>query len=246
MPGSPAMKLTNAGTYGGGLVICGAAALYFLATTAGAITFTSRESTTATGGPVTNSIALIEEKGQEIWMMNQSHHGAMASSEKWDRLAIVVKKENGVKRARFYQLEPGPLSWNPKAREVPRRAACYTCHANGPRGIRPQSALAWHEWPKLVAWNLKIKTYGKIALEDPPATPGQTPVKFSGPMANERLKVAACTKCHGGSGPFARNALLRQQETAIHFMLKEGIMPPMGFKISPQERQEIEEFLAGF
>jgi mono/diheme cytochrome c family protein len=102
------------------------------------------------------------------------------------------------------------------------------------------------EWPKLMAWNLKIKTYGKIALEEGAEAPGAVPVRFAGKMANEALKVAACTKCHGGTGIFARNPLLRQQRTAIHFMLQNEIMPPPGFYVSPAERQALAEFLAGF
>ncbi|MCB9027127.1 MAG: hypothetical protein H6625_12460 [Bdellovibrionaceae bacterium] len=44
-----------------------------------AIFIESEESKTISGNPVFNKIKWISKKDKDIWMMNQSHHGAFAN-----------------------------------------------------------------------------------------------------------------------------------------------------------------------
>ena len=96
----------------------------------------SLESKTKTGGDIYNKIKFIQKEKLDIWMMKQSHQG-LSNEEDWDRLAIVVDKSIKPHKARFYQLESGPLMWTGKAKEIPYKVACFLCHSNGPRAIRP-------------------------------------------------------------------------------------------------------------
>ena len=244
-PGLPASKLWKTIAVGG-LAVFALGTFIALAKDGGPVTFQSAESRTVNGGPVFNSVSYERKGARDIWMMNQSHAGAAAEPGAWDRLAIVVSEGPAGKSARFYQLEPGALAGQEGAREVPRRATCYMCHANGPRALRPANALGWWDKATVLAWNLKIKTYGRIALDEAAPGPGDVPVRFAGKFENEKLTVPVCVKCHGGSGWFARSPLLRQQAPAIEFMVKSGAMPPLGFRISAEERRALREFLDGF
>lgn len=215
----------------------------------------SKESKTINGGPVFNKIKWFQFKDKDVWMMNQSHHGSLgAGANSWDRLAIVVDKTQSPKRARFYQFEPGPLEWREDLAEKPFKVSCFMCHNNGPRNIRPNydspfNPTQFKDRFKISYWNLRMKFYGRVLADawhnerDQSIIP---PFRFRSPYENEHLKVATCVKCHKESGFLARGFLNRQQVPTIKFMLESGQMPPTGFWLSKQEKQEIEMFLEGF
>lgn len=213
----------------------------------------SQESKTTLGGPVFNKIKLIRRGRKDVWMMNQSHHGAHAGENAWDRLAIVVDKTQSPKIARFYQLEPGPLEWREGLTEKPFKVSCFMCHNNGPRVIRPNYASSFDSMPlkdrlKIYYWNLRVKLYGRVKASphhDERDKSQLPPFRFRSSYENEPLQVAACSKCHKESGFLARGALSRQQVPTIKFMLESGQMPPLGFRMSAQEKQELELFMEG-
>ncbi len=214
----------------------------------------SRESKTTLGGPVFNKIKYFRFKNKDVWMMNQSHHGFNAKSKDWDRLAIVVDKTQSPKVAQFYQLEPGQLKWEENPTEKPFRVSCFICHNNGPRVIRPNydslfTSSQLKEKLKIPYWNLNIKLYGRVIankIHDQRDPSAQPPFRFRSPYENETLKIATCIKCHKESGFLARGSLVRQQATTIKFMFESGQMPPFGFGLSFQEKQELKKFLEGF
>jgi hypothetical protein len=149
------------------------------------VLFQSRESKTLAGGPVFNRVAYLREGGRDVWMMHQSHAGPHVPGSQWDRLAIVVENQGGHRTAKFYQLEPGPLTWNPAPKTVPQpRAACYMCHSNGPRLMRPEAGLGFMDRVTLTIWNSRIRGYGRV-VPDP-----VTSLKFSGRAANRPLVTA--------------------------------------------------------
>lgn len=212
----------------------------------------SWESKTTEGNSVFNRIKWFSLPEKDVWMMNQSHHGA--NSKAWDRLAIVVDKKT--KTAKFYQLESGPLEWSEDLakKSTPFRVACFLCHNNGPRAIRPQhdsafALLALREQLKLAYWNLRIKTYGRITESPEHALLDETqrpPFRFRGVYENETLKVKTCVNCHQENGLFARGALHRQQLGTIRFLVENKQMPPPGFSLSEDEKRELTRFLKGF
>lgn len=214
----------------------------------------SRESKTVNGDPVFNKIKWFSFKDKDVWMMNQSHHGSTANKDSWDRLAIVVDKTLSPKTARFYQLEPGPLEWKDDLEERSFKVSCFICHNNGPRAIRPNpesslTSLGVKDRLRISYWNLRIKLYGRVvahATHDERDHFQKPPFRFRGSYANEPLQIAACTTCHKESGFMARGLLRRQQAPTIRFMLESGQMPPLGFPLTAQERQELETFLEGF
>ena len=220
-----------------------------------AVLIQSWESRTRQDLPVYNRIRWFKEGSFDIWMMNQSHLGVNAPQKNWDRLAIVVERSQFLNRARFYQLPPGELKWDQtlisKAKEY--RVSCFLCHPNGPRVIRPDSAsslkLNWSDRLRLLAWNLKIKSYGRVITEKVAPLElahKKVPFRFSGTFENSPLILKPCVSCHRDSGIFARGTLYRQNGIAIRSMIEKGIMPPLGFRLSPEEKNQIERFLIGF
>ena len=182
--------------------------------------------------------------------MNQSHFGLNAEKNKWERLAIVIED----KKASFYQIEPGPLEWSEDLikKQVTYRATCFMCHNNGPRAIRPdydKLNISWADRVKILFWNLKIKSYGRILPSEEMLQADQNrkvPFRHPSDLDNQELKVATCIKCHNDNGLIARGFLKRQQAGTIEFMIEHKIMPPPGFSISEKELRQVKDFVAGF
>jgi cbb3-type cytochrome oxidase cytochrome c subunit len=61
--------------------------------------------------------------------MGQSHNGIHYTKSAWDRIKIVVDKATEPYTATYHQIKNGI--------EIELRAACFICHANGPRAVRP-------------------------------------------------------------------------------------------------------------
>lgn len=214
------------------------------------IAFESLESRTRDGAPVYNRIRFERRGDLDVWLMRQSHQGPELPAHRWDRLAIVVDRSRVPKTARYYQLEPGPLEWSAGAREVPFRAACFMCHNNGPRRIRPDAgsrdfALGLRERLTLEFWNLRMKSYGRVVVspEQETSAPGHgSPFRYGGAFDNQVLSLGACVKCHNEEG--GRGALRRQQAGTIQFMVERGFMPLRG-ELSIPERERLDRFLSG-
>jgi hypothetical protein len=224
--------------------------LFFLWQDRDAVLIQSQESRTLTDGPVFNRIKWISEPTRDIWLMQQSHEGVHAAN--WDRLAIVVDKTKSPKVAKFYQMQPGALTFEPeKGKEF--RASCFMCHSNGPRAIRPQIGsanapiTAWGK-AKIVLWNIRVKTYGRVLADESHAvtdTHLKTPFRHSGVFENETLKVKTCVLCHQDGGWVKRGPLTRQNFIAIQVMVETGNMPPPGFHLAEEEKKQIREFVLG-
>lgn len=219
------------------------------------LTLQSLESKTIEGKPVFNQIRWIQEKDRDIWMMNQSHHGPHAPSEKWDRLAIVIDKTSNPKTATYLQLPAGTLEWKDELpqQKLPFRVSCFMCHTNGPRALRPdpsgQLQLSPFQKIKLIAWNLRIKTYGRIQENPDHKLTDRTlkiPFRQRHAFDNEPLKIKVCQKCHNEKFWWARGSLTRQNSMTIGFIVENGLMPPPGFVLSAQEEKKLKDFLQGF
>jgi hypothetical protein len=218
------------------------------------ILFESQESKNIKGDPVFNKVKWFHFKDRDVWMMNQSHAGVNATTEKWDRLAIVVETTKSPRTARFYQLESGSLAWPTKLKEMPYKVSCFICHTNGPRAIRPNfestfKSVSFFDRIKIVAWNLRIKSYGRVILDpehDLMDAQLERPLRFRGAFENESLKLATCSKCHKESGILARGPLFRQNLPTLKFMIESGYMPPLGFKLQEDEMAELKKFMLGF
>jgi hypothetical protein len=218
-----------------------------------AMTIQSLESKNIHGDPVYNQIKFFPGFTKDVWMMNQSHHGLHVNSDKWDRLAIIVDKSGAKKTAQFLQLPPGELNWSEDlpTKAIPYRVSCFICHSNGPRAIRPDFealSLDWSAKLKVIAWNLRIKTYRRI-IENPKQLDiykiAKVPFRHPSKIDNEKLEVASCTKCHQESGIINRGYLTRQNSIAIYFMTKNNLMPPPGFSITNEDKVKIQNFLLG-
>jgi len=206
------------------------------------IVIQSLESKNPNGGPVYNKIKFFPGFDKDIWMMNQSHQGLGAESQQWDRLAIIVDKTGKQKSAKFLQLPPGELKWSEDLlkQNINFKISCFMCHSNGPRAIRTQT--------KIFFWNLRIKTYGRILEDKEQATLDQSlkiPFRHRTAIDNEELNVKSCTKCHSEGGLFRRGFLTRQNMMTIKFMIENEIMPPKGFSLSGEDKNQIKNFILG-
>lgn len=218
------------------------------------VSFESWESKSTQGDSVYNKIKWFQFQDQDVWMMNQSHHGPMAAAGEWDRVAIVIDKTKSPKQARFYQFEPGPLVWSENIQVKPYRVSCFMCHSNGPRVIRPQpesvtAPLSFYDKLKISYWNFRIKNYGRV-VESPDHKildqDQMPPFRYQSQYENEQLKVKACLKCHNDLSQSSLGPLTRQQLPTIRFMLANGLMPPKAERISKKEKNQLEHFLMGF
>jgi hypothetical protein len=218
------------------------------------VTFQSLESQTIDGRSVYNTIAFYSNSKQDVWMMNQSHHGVNAQAEQWDRLAIVVDKSTSPNEVLFLQLPPGTLQWSDSliSQGIDNKVSCFQCHSNGPRLIREDkenSKLSINSKLKILAWNLRIKSYGPLKespLQDNSFTAETTPFRHQAKIDNEILAVQSCTKCHHGRDELlARNPLTRQNSLAISFMMQNNLMPPLGFSVSQEDKEQIQRFIQG-
>ncbi len=223
-----------------------AAGLLFFAKSHGPVEIESLESKSNTGGPVFNRIWREVRGPLDIWLMQQSHLGPDGLHEGWDRLAIVVNRDSST--TKFYQLVPGNLRWSEREKEIPFKVACFLCHANGPRAIRPNMAsltmpFSWKAWTQVFVWNLRIKTYGPLA-PDPSLLLPAAKFRAQGAYANEPLPAKICALCHNNHW-WGRGQLLRQHFMPIRFMLQSRNMPPPGIPLSEGDRKSIAEFLHG-
>ena len=125
-----------------------------------AIEFESKESKTINGNPIFNRIKWWSSASSNVWMMQQSHHGTRISEQGKDLLAIVIDKTVNPHTAQFYQLEPGRLEWTGGANQLAPKTACFLCHPNEPRVIRPNwgsalnPATTWDRL-RLALWNTR-------------------------------------------------------------------------------------------
>lgn len=211
------------------------------------VEFRSLESVTETGGPVYNRIRFIPGWKQDIWLMQQSHHGVDLALADWDRLEIVVDKTVSPFRASFYQLANGPLVAESPVRAIPLKARCYACHADGPRAVRPAwgARVGWVSRMQVGLWNLRIGWYGRVL-----GKPGVEFVDGGVPFASRLgvlkrpLGLKSCVRCHSDHGP--RHELKIEHAGSARFMVEHGFMPPFPYRISPGDRAALEAMLRPF
>lgn len=212
----------------------------------------SLESKTLFEEPVFNEIKWFFYKDKDVWMMNQSHFGIEASSEKKDRLAIVIDKTKSPKTAYFMQLPPGPLVWSDDlySQKIKNKVSCFMCHANGLRVLRPNMngliPVRFTDQIKVNYFNYKIKSYGLIIENKLHVSEDiglKNPFRYRADFENETLKLEACLQCHNGQ---KRSMLTRQNAIAIQFLVKNNFMPPNQIQLSAAEIKKIQNFTDGF
>lgn len=206
------------------------------------IVFESRESRTAAGLPVFNRLQWQWQPfSQETWWMQQSHQGSRAPLHLWDNLQIKMLSANGVITARFAELEP-TATIAVATPAIPLKVACYRCHANGPRAIRPngksqEAPLNYWQRFRIFLMNLRIATYGPVVGAS--ASPGPQPFQHQHPAAQKLMPLQSCAPCHNQQGGFSRSPLRYQHIKTAAFMVKNGLMPPLGFALQAEDCQTL-------
>ena len=169
--------------------------------------------------------------------MRQSHDGAGLPPDQWDDLKIIVDKTTTPYTVSYHQLKDGE--------EIEYKAACFGCHNNGPRAIRPKdfSKLEALDQLKIITMNLRIKTYGRIKLK-PDWQIRRVPIAFNMRDDWDELNVKTCVKCHSETGFLARGKLKKQQAPMIDHLVKTGAMPPWPYQLSAKEEKQLKAFTA--
>ena len=195
--------------------------------------FISRESKTLDHGNVYNRIKYLPGWDQDVWIMQQSHDGFNQGFNEWDRLTIVVNKKHRHHLATFYQFAPGPSNFNPDDAPRPYRAPCLSCHANGPRAIRPQSIGYWQSF-KVALLNLRIKSYLEVKNVAGQSATKDAPFKRDHPALDTPLPLTSCLTCHRSNG--IRSPLTLRHAATAKFLVDSGAMPPFPFNIGEDDR----------
>ncbi len=191
--------------------------------------FVSKESKTVDNHDVYNEIQFFPGWEKDTWVMRQSHEGLQIPHDTWDRLAIVVDKTQRPFKALFYQLEPGPMEFNENSKPAPFRAPCLSCHANGPRAIRPQAANLWQTIQTSLL-NLRIKSYWQVRSINGQPHNELAPFKRQHKALDKPIKAESCRLCHGDGK--LRNGLTMQQLTTAKFLVQNKQMPPWPLTLS--------------
>ncbi len=218
------------------------------------VKFQSVESKTSMGQPVYNSIKLISDDSKDIWMMNQSHFGQNPAKENMDRIAIIIDTSKNPKIAEYFQLPAGELIWSDdlKLKKIEYKVSCFSCHANGPRAVRPDYEnfqVSQLDRLKIKYWNYKIAGYGRIIEESTQAAEDQVlkvPFRNRTNLDNQKLNLKTCTKCHNENDSRGRGFLTRQNLVTITFLIDQKIMPPQGSELSNDEKNKLSRFIKGF
>ncbi|MFT6631031.1 MAG: mono/diheme cytochrome c family protein [Bacteriovoracaceae bacterium] len=234
---SVTLKLMMAVTISG---VVGILSLHSLILFENEILIESLESNTSDGKKVFNKIKLKVFPEKDIWFMSQNHNELKGD---WDQLKITVDKRVKPYKAYFSQLKNG--------KEVEYRVSCYKCHANGPRAIRAnlKSKIVDHSFldrAQVIAWNFKIKHYGTV--ETPQnirlgAKYRKVPLKYEGRVDNKVVNLKTCSLCHSEQSFLGRKNLVLQQKTTILHLVRSGEMPPWPFKLSKEDKIELEKQL---
>lgn len=211
------------------------------------VTIESTESKTSDGKPVFNRISYQSQDDYDIWDMRQSHNGDQYPKHKWDHIQIKVFKKKRPYQVTYHQLENG--------REIEFKASCFTCHANGPRVIRPfydseTVSYSLMTRTKIALMNLKIKSYGKTTLvDDNHRLNGdirRIPLRFYGKYDSGKLTIKTCTYCHNSKDSFfSRGELERQHIGTITHLTKHHQMPPWPLKLPEEEKVLLKKFIDG-
>jgi hypothetical protein len=189
---------------------------------AGAVVFVSGESRSPDGRPVRNAVRFFPGPRLDVWTMRQQVVGEPRVSE----LAIVV--DTGVVPPVAYYLEfaADSLADGRAPRPRPFSAACFTCHASGPRALRPLrsplAALDRAARARIAGWNQHITGYGAVRTHRPDRSRrGIPPLDRADAAAREALSHRACVGCHSWDSG-VRAPLLRQHARAIESLVRHG------------------------
>ena len=205
------------------------------------VSFTSEESKTQDEINVLNRIHYFPGKRFDIWFMSQNRADHGLDFAHWNKLMILVDKAAIPKRAFYFEFGTQALEHGQAPKPAPYTAACFTCHASGPRVIRKQNS----NWlpdlnPKAEAlmgkWNQEIAHYKQVATYLPKADLHSPlpPIRFADARNNEELKHHSCTECHNANDGL-RAPILRQHQYTALALLENGHMPQEGPKLSAAE-----------
>jgi hypothetical protein len=188
-------------------------------TASGSVEFTSGESYTGKGGHVVNNVRFLKQKDFDVWLMEQKSAG---THEK-NHIAIVVEKGFKTYTSYYFEFEIA----QGKVQPVPFTAACFRCHASGPRAIRPQKSpwtvdLNEKQIATIRDWNDTISAYGVVETFWPKYDPAdnESPIKINSATAEEPFPNLKCVKCHSENG--RRAPLQRQHMDSILYLLSHG------------------------
>ena len=192
------------------------------------VTFASAESSTMSPEPILNRVQHLPLPGLDLWLMRQRQSAREGADEAhWSYVAILVDEEpqdGGRPTAYDLELAPRPVAKGALPQPIPPRVACYRCHANGPRAVRPMRGATLPPLDSgalalVRAWNASIERAGVVRnhLTDV----GAAAAVYALPAAMEPLPLAKCKQCHDPATG-VRSELRRLHGGSVSFLATHG------------------------
>ncbi len=168
----------------------------------------------------------------DTWLLRHSGEGKGFDFSRWNLFAILVDKKSSPKKSYFLEFRSEPIAVGALPQPKMFTAACFSCHASGPRVMRPEvsslvPALGKPELDRLRKWNEVISSYRAVETYFLPHEPLTAPERL---FAFEQLRHRACVACHDGASgvraPLLRlhgkliDALIRSSQTIEGFYVK--------------------------
>lgn len=198
---------------------------------------TSGQSRTASGGRVLNRVHFFARGHFDIWLMKQEGAGRGLHFHHWNRIAIAVDKSATPAKAYFFEFGREIAGEKGLPTFKAFTAACITCHANGPRLIRPEgnetgAPFTQDQKGLLKNWNQKIQNY-RYVQNFRPTWEGRSILDSAASNSREILHLKACEECHSvNSG--VRGPLERQHNDSIMYLTTHHEMPLGDHGLSPK------------
>lgn len=214
------------------------------------VEFTSEESKTNESDRIHNRVRFIPGKNFNLWHMEQRRATDASQGKPYNQLLIAVEtKENP--EAFYLEFGTTPSFSSRVPLPKPFTAACFSCHASGPRVIRYEK-LNGHPFPneegvKLIdVWNQEIASLKRVKTYFPSqrANSPVPPIHRTEALMQEKFRHRACTECHNSDAGL-RAPLMRQHRYSILALLEKGHMPQDAAMLPKKEIKCIEAWLKG-
>lgn len=192
------------------------------------VQFESAESSTLSKEPVVNRIHLMPGARFDLWLMRQRQGGKDGwDPSRWSYVAIVVDKrpaDAGVPEAYYLEFAPEPVASGALPRPIAPRVACYRCHANGPRAVRPMPStivptLSREALARIAAWNASVAEAG--VMRNHLTEAGDAAKVYKSKAAMVTVTTPKCRQCHDPVSGI-RAELRRLHAGSISFLATHG------------------------
>lgn len=177
--------------------------------------------------PVLNTIAAWSNETTSLWVLRQR---VMIQNGYWRTYGIAQDRTRSPNVATFFELRSGRPVFTGDSGGV----SCFTCHASGPRALRPLRSDLVESTQTMDTLNAAVADNGFVAL--------RVPASETMPDLGPALSAPSCVECHSQGGE--RAPLYRVHAASIRALIASGAMPREG-ALTSEGMKAIEAWLGG-